>query len=469
MPGETHREPFIHLAEVTHDRALIGWGAFWFERSDADHRWEIVDDERLHRLVGRRTSIGTSAEPFGTGTVRVFAADGSIGAEESTRDRTWVWLTGLKPDTEYRYEVVVDGASWAADENRDWVPSARGGYDLEPSGRRYGLRFRTFPHPEDETPLTRFVALGDYGVGTRSDAESSRRQRRVAEVLDRLVERHDARFVVSLGDNVYQGEHGQVDDESGAEDDDWYSSFYQPYRYAIARVPFYPTVGNHDDAESESGDDRAQMEDNFHLAQRFGTRSDGDASDEGLFYRVRVGRDLELVCVDTSVRTNGRRRRVFDAAAHRRWLEEAFGSADVRWRVPYSHHPAYTAGPDHRNDEAMIKRLLPLFKRGGVRLALAGHEHNFQVAEARGMTFVVSGAGGKVDEKLPERFTEARTTAWAGQAHLTLLEVEGERLALTPISGFRADGELHLMTAMTPKNEVIYPPIELRSGPPGER
>jgi tartrate-resistant acid phosphatase type 5 len=263
---------------------------------------------------------------------------------------------------------------------------------------------------------------------------------------------------------VYQGEHGQVDDESGAEDDDWYSSFYQPYRYAIARVPFYPTVGNHDDAESESGDDRAQMEDNFHLEKRFGKHLRGHASDEGLFYRVRVGRDLELVCVDTSVTTTGRRRRrVFDARAHRQWLEEIFASPDVRWRIPFSHHPAYTAGPDHRNDDGMIKRMLPLFERGGVRLALAGHEHNFQVSEANGMTFVVSGAGGKVDEELPGRFEGARTRAWAGQAHLTLVEVDGGRLALTPISGFRPDGDLHLMTAMTPKNEVVYPPIELHS------
>jgi tartrate-resistant acid phosphatase type 5 len=469
MPGETHREPFIHLAEVAHDRALVGWGAFWFQRRDSHQRWEIVDDEGLRKLVGRHTSIGSSAEPFGDATVRVYRADGAVVAEESTSERTWVWVVGLQPDTDYRYEVIVDGVPWAADEHRDWLPAARGGYDLEPSGRRYDLRFHTFPSPGDATPRTSFVALGDYGVGTRSDAESSRRQRRVADVLDRLVERHEVRFVVSLGDNVYQGEHGQVDDESGGEDDDWYSSFYQPYRYVISRVPFYPTVGNHDDAESEGGDDRAQMDDNFHLANRFGTPLGGDSSDEALFYRVRVGRDLELVCVDTSVATTGRRRRLFNFAAHRRWLEETFSGADVRWRIPFSHHPAYTAGPDHGNDDGLIKRVLPMFRRGGVRLALAGHEHNFQVSEADGMMFVVSGAGGKVDEALPDRFREAHTTAWAAQAHLTLVEVDGGRLMLTPISGLRPDGELHRMSALTPNNEVVYPPIELRSEATPER
>ena len=76
--------------------------------------------------------------------------------------------------------------------------------DLGP-GRTYDLQFHTFPAPDRATPLVRFVAMGDYGVGIKSDSESSRRQRRVAAVLDRLVRHHDVRFVLSLGDNIYHG------------------------------------------------------------------------------------------------------------------------------------------------------------------------------------------------------------------------------------------------------------------------
>ena len=82
----------------------------------------------------------------------------------------------------------------------------------------FATRFRTWPDPDATTDPVRFVALGDYGVGIRADSESSRRQRRIAEVLDRLVSDGDVRFVVSLGDNIYQGEQGHVDDESGGED-----------------------------------------------------------------------------------------------------------------------------------------------------------------------------------------------------------------------------------------------------------
>ena len=464
MSTETHSEPFIHLAEVRPDRALVAWGSFCFTRTAPDRRWEIVDDEQLHEVLGRRTCIGSSAEPYGAATVRVLDRNGDLVTEASTDDRTWVWVDGLEPDTEYRYQLLVDGREWAAGERWDWLPSKRGGYDLMPSGRHYDLRFRTFPARDADTPPMRFVALGDYGVGIRSDSESSRRQRRVAEVLDRLVDQDDVRFVVSLGDNVYQGEQGQVDDESGGEDDDWYSSFFEPYRYALARVPFFPAIGNHDSTDSEGSDDRAQMEDNFHLPERFRDDTGRTSIDPGLFYRLHFGRDLELVCLDTSLDSGDDRvHRYFQAPAHRDWLESSFAEADVRWRIPFSHHPAFCAGPSHHNDDEMVDALVPLFSRGGVRLALAGHEHNFQVGEVDGITYVVSGAGGKVREDLPDGFDAAQSSAWAAQAHLLLVDVDGAELSMTPISGLRRDGGLQLMTALSPRNDVVYPPFVVRS------
>ena len=41
--AEIHREPFIHLVDLACDRAIIAWGAFYFERTERS-RWEIVDD-----------------------------------------------------------------------------------------------------------------------------------------------------------------------------------------------------------------------------------------------------------------------------------------------------------------------------------------------------------------------------------------------------------------------------------------
>jgi tartrate-resistant acid phosphatase type 5 len=461
---ELHVEPFVHLVDLSHDRVLVAWGAFWFRRQDPDRRWEIVDDHDLHAVAGRRTCIGNSAEPFGESRVEVLDADGNVVAEASTSDRAWVWITGLQPDTDYRYRVVVDGREWASGERWDSVPSPRGGYDLAPAGNHYDLRFRTWPGASTEAEKVRFVAIGDYGVGIRSDSESSQRQRRVAEALRHLTEEGDTRFVLSLGDNIYKGEQGQVDDESGGEDDDWYSSFFQPYRYVISRIPIFPAIGNHDTTDTEGSDDRAQMEDNFHVRERFKDSQDRASVGPGLFYRFGYGSNLEFVCVDTSLDSEDpKHNRFFQVPDHLDWLEDAFRDGKPTWRIPFSHHPMYCAGPSHENDAEMIETLLPLFERSDVRLALAGHEHNFQVSKVDQRMYVVSGAGGKIREELPERFDTAHTIAWAAQAHLLLIEIEGLEARLTPISGMLPDGSPHRMTAVTPGNEIVAPPIVVRA------
>jgi tartrate-resistant acid phosphatase type 5 len=459
---DIHCEEFVHLVDLSHDRALIAWGAFWFRRDEAEGRWKILDDSELEAAVGRRTCIGHHAEPFGQATVVVSNVDGEVVAEARTADRAWVWVESLEPDTAYRYRIHVDGREWAPGPRWDWVPTASGGYDLGP-GKAYDFQFRTFPAPDTATPPVRFVAMGDYGVGIRSDSESSRRQRRIAEVLDELVAHHDVRFVLSLGDNIYQGEQGQVDDESGGEDDDWYSSFFQPYRYVICRVPVFPAIGNHDTTDTEGSDDRAQMEDNFHVHERFRRQQDRASVGPGLFYRFGYGRDLELVCIDTSQDSEDpSHHRFFQVPDHRRWLEDALTSSHPVWRIPFSHHPLLCAGPEHGNDKEMLDSLLPLFERGGVRLVLAGHEHNFQVSEVDGRTYVVSGAGGKLREEVPQGFADAHTTAWAAQAHLLVVDIEGDQAHLTPISGLMPDGTPHLMTALTKQNEVVRPPFIVR-------
>ena len=459
---EIHREEFIHLVDLTHERVLVAWGAFFFERQPSG-RWEIVDDDRLPEVVGRTTCIGEQAEPFGSATVQLLTLDGSVAAEASTDDRTWAWVDGLRPDTDYRYRVLVDGQEWAGGELWDWVPSQRGGADLRAAGRRYDLRLRTWPHPDEPTPPVRFAAIGDYGVGIRADSESSRRQRRIADVVEALVADHDVRFVLSLGDNVYQGEDGRVDQEGGGEDDDWYSSFFQPYRLAIARVPVFPAIGNHDSSDAGGSDDRAQMEDNFHIRERFHHGFETASVSPGLFYRLRYGADLVLACLDTSLDSEDERiHRYFQAPEHQDWLAATFAPSARRWLIPFSHHPLYTAGPDHEPDAEMHEAFLPLFARAGVRLVLSGHEHNFQVSEADGRCYVVSGASGQLDERVPTRFEEAHTTAWGAQAHLLLVEVDGPQTLVTPISGLLPDGQLHRMTALTAHNEIVEPPIVVR-------
>lgn len=462
MPAETRTEPFVHLVDVSHDSALVAWGAFWFQRESPDRQWLVVERGRIEQVAGRTRLIGHDAEPYGAATVQVLDAAGRVVASASTDRTAWVRVEGLQPDTAYGYRVLVDGQEWAAGERWDWAPAERGGYDLVPAGRCYDLRFRTAPAPDRRAPL-RFVVLGDYGVGIESDSESSRRQRRVAEVVERLVVDHDARLLITTGDNVYDGESGgRYATGSGDTDADWWSSFYAPYRYVISRVPVYPAVGNHDASDSEQSDDRAQMYDNFHTAERFAGNEDRASVEPGLHYAVRWGADVELVAVDTSEASSLGAHRYFQDPRHLGWLRRTFGREGPRWRIPFSHHPAYCAGPHHGNDQEILDGLVPLYRESGVRVVLAGHEHNYQLSEADGVLHVITGAGGNLREEPPDDFAPARTTAWAAQAHALLVDVDGAELRLTPVSGVAADGSLERMLSRTPTGEIVAPPVVVR-------
>jgi hypothetical protein len=202
----------------------------------------------------------------------------------------------------------------------------------------------------------------------------------------------------------------------------------------------------------------------LYLADRFAGIPGRDATEPGLFYRFAYGRDLELICVDTSLDTGDDAvHRYFQAPHAQPWLQSAFAPAGPRWRIPFAHHPIYCAGPEHSNDDEMAHTLLPLFDAGGVRLALAGHEHNFQINRVADRTFLISGAGGKVSEDVPSGFEEAGTVAWAAQAHLTVIEIDGGVARLTPIAGVLDDGSPHPMSALGIDNAVLEPPFVVQA------
>lgn len=473
----THREPFVHLADLSHDRALIAWGAFFFEDTDGDGaRWRIVEDPDVHRASGerqRRETIGVSSRPYGDAEVTVHdAADGDLVARATASDRNHVWVEDLPPDTEHTFRVVVDGDLWGERATYDWIDRGDGP-DLVRTERRYDHRFRTFPAPDVSAPL-RFAVLGDYGVGILGGDENARRQLRLADVLDRAVTAAGVRLVVTTGDNVYLGDDGTVDG-FGDEDDDWYSSFYQPYRYVIDRVPVYPGVGNHDTGESERSDNRDQLADNLYTDLRFTAAvADGRASlDPGLYYRFRYGADVEFVCIDTTQAEElDEQTYFFDHPAHRDFLEASFPpvAEDLdgpRWRIPFTHHPPFSAGPDHANLPPLIARLLPLLHRSATPVVISGHEHNFQHNLLDDVHGIVTGAAGKLDRDVPEELAEAGTLDWAAEGHLLIVDVGADRLVIHPVTDVAPDGSFSYLTRRRPDGGPVTGPIVIEH--PGAR
>lgn len=469
MP-DFHAEPYLYLAGLTHKAALIAWGGFYFRvrnRKNGDE-WKLMDDSDLdHVHPPRSESIGARSAPFGAARVEVFDAVGALISYAETTTTNHVWVTGLAPDTEYTYRVLVNGEEWGAGERRDWVVDAEG-QGLKLNGGVYDNRFRTHPHPDERAPLN-FAVIGDFGIGVRKAATSDRCQREVAAALEQAVNLHGIRLLLTTGDNIYAGKtlFGIPLGATGDEDDDWFFTFYQPYRYIINRIPVYPAVGNHDGGETEANDDREQLLDNFFLNERFsGEESAGRSSiGPGLMYRFHYGADIEFVCIDTSRQLLLFGNRFFAHQNHASFLEAAFpvvtGEETTRrpWRIPFTHHPPFCAGPQHGNSKSMISHLVPLFQRAGVQIVLSGHEHNFQSSHLAGINYFITGAGGKVRLAPPTDFAAAHTIGWAATGHFLLVEVRAEQMIVTPIGALSETGEMRELVIFDPTGNPVTGPI----------
>jgi hypothetical protein len=469
MP-EFHAEPYLYLAGLTHKAALIAWGGFYFRVREQrlDGQCKLVDDSQLqHVHPPRRETIGARSEPYGSARVEVCDLAGTLVAFAETTTSNHIWVTGLSPDTAYTYRVLVNGEEWAAGERRDWQDGPHGP-GLYKSGQVYNNRFRTHPHPEQAAPLT-FAVLGDFGIGIRRLSTPGRRQREVAAALERAVNEREVRLVLTTGDNIYAGKTllGIPLGATGDEDDDWFFTFYQPYRYIINRVPVYPSVGNHDGDETEANDDRQQLLDNFFLQERFlGEETAGRSSiGPGLFYRFNYGADIEFICLDTSRRFLLFGRRFFEHANHAAFLETAFPDVTgmarpgPRWRIPFSHHPPYCAGPQYANSRSMIAHLVPLFERAGVRAVFSGHEHNFQYSHVGAIHYFITGSGGKVRLEPPTAFEAAQTVAWAAAGHFVLVHVNAQRMQVMPMGELSAGGGLTDLALVNRHNRPLPSPL----------
>jgi tartrate-resistant acid phosphatase type 5 len=458
---EFHAEPYLHLAALTHTSALVTWGAFYF-KTRTKHAWKLVEDHDLRYVhPPRRESIGARSAPYGPARVNVYDPAGTLVGTAFTETTNFCWITGLTPDTRYRYEVLVNGEAWGEGERWDWAPGAAQG--LEQRGGHYINEFRTHPDPNGPAPADfTFIVLGDYGTGIRRSTPT-RRQRQIAEAMQRAFEQYDVRLIITGGDNIYAGTRIlglPIGSNTGDEDDDWFFTFFQPYRYMVNRIPVYPCIGNHDTGETEDRDDRDQLLDNLYIRERIACDdAPGCASIEpGLFYRFRYGRDVEFICLDTSKEGFFKGKRLYEYPKHWEWIEATLASDNgIRWRLPFCHHPPFCAGPQHGNTDRMEK-LLPLFASGGVRAVFSGHEHNFQHSAFQGVDYFVSGAGSKVRKGRPDRLAQAHTLSWADYAHFLLITISGETMTVRAI-GELADGQLVDVPRASPAGDPLTGPI----------
>jgi 3',5'-cyclic AMP phosphodiesterase CpdA len=228
--------------------------------------------------------------------------------------------------------------------------------------------------PRDAAPgLQRFAVIGDPGSGTKH-------QWKIAEQMAKQYSNTPFASVLVLGDNVYEDGEPHLFKERIAD----------PYAPLLkAGVRFYPVMGNHD-VRKGFGDQQLAY---------WGAPP---------YYQLKLGKDLELFAIDTTVYLPGYDTCYTDnpflalkkAEVQTQWLEKALADSQAKYKVVFGHYPLYSSGKHSTEPESMIKLrtlLEPIFTRHGVDLYLAGHEHHYEKSHPiNNLLHIVTGSAGRL-------------------------------------------------------------------------
>jgi tartrate-resistant acid phosphatase type 5 len=367
------QKSYTYVGDIGPDHVLIAWGT----------------------TTGDNT-IGRSSASHGRALLRI------AGQELAVTDKNYAIVRNLQPDTEYEYELQL-------------------------SGRKIGqAKIRTWPLTSEKL---RFFVIGDFGSGDSA-------QQRIAGAMWAEFQKNwgdnPVRFVITTGDNIY-GALGFTlrFRDTGDEDTEWEAKFFGPYENLIARIPFYPSLGNHDGNETEARADLPAYLDNFFFP----------GNTPGRYYRFSYGGLADFFALDSTTNSEeGPPQPAYlENSEQHQWLTKNMAESQVPWKIPYFHHPPFNAGPRHPAVAKELKHFIALFKKHGVRAVFNGHEHNFQFSQRNGQTgdirYIVSGAGGELRTgDIRGAMQSSQIEGWAAKLHYLLVEIEGKEMRITPKS-----------------------------------
>jgi hypothetical protein len=243
----------------------------------------------------------------------------------------------------------------------------------------------------------RFAAIGDAGRGHGPQYE-------VAATMAAFRKVFEFRFVVMLGDNVYDGGTAE----------DYRQKFELPYKpFLDDDVEFYAAIGNHDDVNQPSYAP-------FNMrGQRYYTfEPDLPLLADVLRMRVR------FFMLDTELLDQ----------TQLAWLDRELEKSDAAWKIPVFHRPIYTSGRYSAPARIFRGALEPLFVRHGVRVALSGHEHFYErTTPQQGITYFISGAAGSLRPN-DARFSRVTARVFDTDYSFMLFEIAGDELHYQSIS-----------------------------------
>lgn len=244
-------------------------------------------------------------------------------------------LTGLLPDTKYFYTIAAT--------NQSFFPADSNHF------------FLTHPWPGTTKPLRVWV-IGDAGTKNANQAA-------VRDAFYNFNGTNTVHAWLQLGDNAY---------DTGT-DGEYQAAVFDMYPTLLRKSVTWPTLGNHETAQSTTYVDTYPYFNIFTLPTA--GEAGGVASGTEHYYSFDLGM-VHFICLDSmtaSRATNG---------AMAIWLRSDLAVNTNRWTVAFWHHPPYTKGSHNSDTEPalieMRQNFLPLLEAGGVDLILSGHSHSYE-------------------------------------------------------------------------------------------
>jgi Icc-related predicted phosphoesterase len=255
----------------------------------------------------------------------------------------------------------------------------------------------------------KFVAYGDSRFHNPSDTDAANPPARLA--LVQAIAKENPAFVAFSGDIVY----------NGYDKDDWRIYDSETAVWKAAKIPVYPSLGNHD----LHGDPKLALGNYF---DRFPNLK------ESRFYSVRAANTLLLVLDSSLDETSG---------PQGQWLNQKLDSlpSDVDFIFLLFHHPPYTSSSDDkkyggghasRPQEHELARMLEA-RQQKLRariVVFSGHVHNYERHEHDGVTYFVTGGAGAHAypiERAPDDPFQSKEINY----HYLLVKVRRDSVAVT--------------------------------------
>ncbi|HYV12785.1 MAG TPA: metallophosphoesterase [Pyrinomonadaceae bacterium] len=283
-------------------------------------------------IVRWRTNVASDSRvSFGTtqGSLTSVADDPTQTTEHE------VLVTSLSPATKYFYSVGSTTQTLAGNDANHF--------------------FVTSPVAGTAVP-TRIWVLGDSGTAnTNAQAVSN-------AYLSFTGSTHTNLWLM-LGDNAY---------ETGT-DSEFQAAVFDMYPTILRKSVLWPTLGNHDTAQSANPPASLPYFAMFTLPTN--AQAGGMASGTEKYYSFDYG-NIHFICLDsmTSDRSS--------TGPMATWLRADLASSTRQWTIAFWHHPAYSKGSHNSDTETelvqMRQTFLPILEEAGVDLVLAGHSHSYE-------------------------------------------------------------------------------------------